>query len=70
MLLTPYLQVLGISFNARFVFVTMVAHGIFGVGLGLAASVSRGGVGQAKLPRWHERACERRSALEIDCAFV
>ena len=36
MLLTPYPQVFGIPVNARFVIVTMAAHGIFGVGLGLA----------------------------------
>jgi hypothetical protein len=37
MLLTPYPQVFGIPVNARFVVVTMAAHGIFGVGLGLFA---------------------------------
>jgi hypothetical protein len=37
MLLTPYPQVFGIAVNVRFVVVTMAAHGIFGVGLGLAA---------------------------------
>jgi hypothetical protein len=37
MLLTPYPQVFGIPVNARFVIVTMAAHGIFGVGLGLTA---------------------------------
>jgi hypothetical protein len=36
MLLTPYSRVFGIALTVRFVFVTMAAHGIFGVGLGLA----------------------------------
>src|SRR4051794_14454352 len=36
MLLTPYPQVFGIAVNARFVAVTMAAHGIFGVCLGLS----------------------------------
>lgn len=35
MLLTPYPQVFGIAVTAQFVAVTMAAHGIFGVGLGL-----------------------------------
>jgi hypothetical protein len=35
MLLTPYPQVFGIAVNPRFVLVTIAAHGIFGVGLGL-----------------------------------
>jgi hypothetical protein len=35
MLLTPYTRVFGIALTVRFVFVTMAAHGIFGVGLGL-----------------------------------
>jgi hypothetical protein len=35
MLLTPYPQIFGIPITARFVAVTMAAHGIFGVGLGL-----------------------------------
>jgi hypothetical protein len=35
MLLTPYPQVFGIAVNAYFVAVTIAAHGIFGVGLGL-----------------------------------
>ena len=36
MLLTPYPLVFGIAVTARFVAVTMAAHAIFGVGLGLA----------------------------------
>ena len=36
MLLTPYPQVFGIPVTARFVMVTVAAHAIFGVGLGLA----------------------------------
>lgn len=36
MLLTPYPRVFGIPVTARFVAVTMAAHAIFGVGLGLA----------------------------------
>jgi hypothetical protein len=36
MLLTPYPQVFNIPVTARFVMVTIAAHGIFGVGLGLA----------------------------------
>jgi len=36
MLLTPYPQVFGIAVTLRFVMVTIAAHGIFGVGLGLA----------------------------------
>lgn len=35
MLLTPYPQVFGIAVTMRFVIVTIAAHGIFGVGLGL-----------------------------------
>ena len=35
MLLTPYPQVFGITVNPRFVLVTIAAHAIFGVGLGL-----------------------------------
>jgi hypothetical protein len=35
MLLTPYPQVFGIEVTARFVIVTIAAHAIFGVGLGL-----------------------------------
>jgi hypothetical protein len=35
MLLTPYPRVFGIPVTARFVSVTMAAHAIFGVGLGL-----------------------------------
>ena len=35
MLLTPYPQVFGIAVTSRFVVVTMAAHAIFGVGLGL-----------------------------------
>ena len=35
MLLTPYPQVFGIEVTARFVVVTVAAHAIFGVGLGL-----------------------------------
>jgi hypothetical protein len=35
MLLTPYTHVFGIALTVKFVFVTVVAHGIFGVGLGL-----------------------------------
>ncbi len=37
MLFTPYPGVFGISVTARFVVVTLVAHGIFGMELGLAA---------------------------------
>jgi hypothetical protein len=37
MLLSPYPQVFNIPVNARFVAVTLAAHGIFGVGLGLCA---------------------------------
>ena len=37
MLFTPYPKVFGIPLTARFVVVTVVAHAIFGVGLGLAA---------------------------------
>jgi hypothetical protein len=37
MLLTPYPQVFGIPVTTRFVVVTIAAHSIFGVGLGLAA---------------------------------
>jgi hypothetical protein len=36
MLLTPYPQVFGIPVSARFVMVTIAAHGLFGVALGLA----------------------------------
>jgi hypothetical protein len=36
MLLTPYPQVFGIAVTRHFVMVTMAAHGIFGVGMGLA----------------------------------
>lgn len=36
MLFTPYPQVFGIAVTMRFVMVTIAAHGIFGVGLGLA----------------------------------
>jgi len=36
MLLTPYPQVFNIPVTARFVTVTVAAHAIFGVGLGLA----------------------------------
>jgi len=36
MLLTPYPAVFGIPITARFVIVTMAAHAIFGVGLGLS----------------------------------
>jgi hypothetical protein len=36
MLLTPYTQVFNIPLTSRFVVVTMLAHAIFGVGLGLA----------------------------------
>ena len=36
MLLTPYPHVFGIAITPRFVIVTMAAHAIFGVGLGLA----------------------------------
>jgi hypothetical protein len=36
MLLTPYAQVFGIALTAKFVVVTMAAHAIFGVCLGLA----------------------------------
>jgi len=36
MLLTPYPQVFNIPLTARFVIVTLAAHGIFGVGLGWA----------------------------------
>jgi hypothetical protein len=35
MLLTPYPRVFGIEVSARFVAVTMAAHAVFGVGLGL-----------------------------------
>ena len=35
MLLTPYPQVFGIEVSPRFVLVTIAAHAIFGVGLGL-----------------------------------
>ncbi len=35
MLLTPYTHVFGIALTLRFVIVTVAAHGIFGVGLGL-----------------------------------
>jgi hypothetical protein len=35
MLLTPYPQVFNITVNTRFVMVTLVAHAIFGIGLGL-----------------------------------
>jgi hypothetical protein len=37
MLLTPYPHVFGIAVTPRFVVVTVAAHAIFGVGLGLAA---------------------------------
>lgn len=36
MLVTPYPRVFGIALNARFVVVTMAAHALFGIGLGLA----------------------------------
>jgi hypothetical protein len=36
MLLTPYPQVFGIAVTTRFIMVTVAAHAIFGVGLGLA----------------------------------
>ena len=36
MLLTPYPQVFNIPVTARFVCVTMAAHAIFGIGLGIA----------------------------------
>ena len=36
MLLTPYPQVFNIPVTTRFVFVTLAAHAIFGIGLGLA----------------------------------
>ena len=36
MLLTPYTSVFNIHLTARFVIVTVAAHGIFGLGLGLA----------------------------------
>jgi hypothetical protein len=36
LLFTPYPAVFGIAVTARFVLVTMAAHGIFGVGMGLA----------------------------------
>ncbi|HWV98510.1 MAG TPA: hypothetical protein VNZ64_02340 [Candidatus Acidoferrum sp.] len=36
MLLTPYPQVFGIPVTTRFVMVTVAAHAIFGIGLGLA----------------------------------
>jgi hypothetical protein len=36
MLLTPYPQVFGIPVTARFVMVTVAAHGLFGVAMGLA----------------------------------
>jgi hypothetical protein len=35
MLFTPYTRVFGIPLTMRFIFVTVAAHGIFGVGLGL-----------------------------------
>ena len=37
MLLTPYTHVFAIALTFKFVVVTVLAHGIFGVGLGLAA---------------------------------
>ncbi len=37
MLLTPYTSFFGIHMTTRFVIVTFVAHGVFGIGLGLAA---------------------------------
>jgi hypothetical protein len=37
MLLTPYPQTFGIHVTPRFVMVTLIAHLIFGVGLGLSA---------------------------------
>jgi hypothetical protein len=43
MLLTPYARVFNIEMNARFVAVTVAAHAIFGVGLGLVVrSLARG----------------------------
>jgi hypothetical protein len=35
MLVTPYARVFDIALTMKFIFVTVVAHGIFGVGLGL-----------------------------------
>jgi hypothetical protein len=45
MLLTPYPRVFNIPVNLRFVIVTMAAHGIFGVGLGLTVKWLAGGPG-------------------------
>jgi hypothetical protein len=36
MLFTPYPRVFGIDLTTRFVLVTVAAHAVFGVGLGLA----------------------------------
>lgn len=37
MLFTPYPKVFGVPLTARFVVVTVAAHAVFGIGLGLAA---------------------------------
>jgi hypothetical protein len=50
MLFTPYPQMFGIALTARFVVVTLIAHGIFGVELGLAV-------------RWLTRQLHRVNAL-------
>ena len=51
MLLTPYPRVFGIPITARFVAVTMAAHAIFGVGLGLAVSwLARRSIWAARIP--------------------
>ena len=49
MLLTPYPQVFGIAITTRFVMVTIAAHAIFGVALGLTVrwlTRSMNGLGQ------------------------
>jgi|SRR5579872_3190010 len=53
MLFTPYPNVFGIPLTARFVWVTLTAHVIFGVAMGLAALwlSLRSGDGRASLPQ-------------------
>jgi hypothetical protein len=52
LLLSPYAAFFNIHLNARFVIVTLLAHGIFGVGLGLCFA-------------WHSRRWGAAPALAI-----
>jgi hypothetical protein len=62
MLLTPYPQVFGIEVTHRFVIVTIAAHAIFGVGLGLTV--------RALAKRWTATGCLRRGGGATEPSFA